>query len=751
MNYQALWKLDTGAKGRQTWHFSAPAPFNTFTEKDWESAEGKRFLEEMVREFVFKNNNPNCNDAVYRNQKAQSANQQVANSNVYDSALKAVEYYASLQAESGHWPADYGGPLFLTPGLIIASYITETPFSAPQRALLKQYFINHQNEDGGWGLHIEGPSTMFGTVLQYVALRLIGMEATHPVAVKGRNWIQQHGGATQIPAWGKFYLSILGVYEWTGVNSLLPEMMLLPEGLPMHPSHYWNHARMVYLPMAYCYGHRFVMKPTALTEELRKELYTRTYTSIDWAKARNQCCETDLYYPQSKVLKALNSVLSVYERSPLKGLRKKALDYIADIIDAEDEHTNYINIGPVNQAINSICVWHRYGKDSVQFKKHVERWNDYLWVSEDGMKMNGYNGSQLWDTVFAAQAILEGGFEKQFPETVRKAYQFIDISQVQKEVRDHKKYFRHDSVGGWPFSTVDHGWPITDCSAEGMKTALQIHAAEVDGLKPTISRERLEKNVDLLLSFQNKNGGWASYELTRGPEWLELLNPSEIFGNIMIDYPYTECTSASIQGLFKFKKIYPDYKKTEIEQSIKRGIEFILTQQKADGSWYGSWAVCFTYGTWFAVEALTQALASNLMPESKQTITTALDKARQFLLAKQSGDGGWGEKFESCVVKEYVPAATSQVVNTSWVLLSLMAMGDADKQAVEKGIQFLQRKQLPNGEYAQEGISGVFNHNCAISYTTYRNCFPIWAMGRYLKKWGGVPTASQKPQAASAA
>jgi cycloartenol synthase len=29
---------------------------------------------------------------------------------------------------------------------------------------------------------------------------------------------------------------------------------------------------------------------------------------------------------------------------------------------------------------------------------------DYLWVAEDGMKMQGYNGSQLWDTAFTVQA-----------------------------------------------------------------------------------------------------------------------------------------------------------------------------------------------------------------------------------------------------------------------------------------------------------------------------------------------------------
>jgi hypothetical protein len=34
---------------------------------------------------------------------------------------------------------------------------------------------------------------------------------------------------------------------------------------------------------------------------------------------------------------------------------------------------------------------------------------DYLWVAEDGMKMQGYNGSQLWDTSFAVQVIGTGG------------------------------------------------------------------------------------------------------------------------------------------------------------------------------------------------------------------------------------------------------------------------------------------------------------------------------------------------------
>jgi squalene cyclase len=31
----------------------------------------------------------------------------------------------------------------------------------------------------------------------------------------------------------------------------------------------------------------------------------------------------------------------------------------------------------------------------------------------------------------------------------------------------------------------------------------------------------------------------------------------------------------------------------------------------------------------------------------------------------------------------------------------------------------------------QEAISGVFNANCMISYSGYKNFFSFWALGRY--------------------
>ena len=53
---------------------------------------------------------------------------------------------------------------------------------------------------------------MFGSVLSYVTLRLLGdgPDGGEFNAVdRGRNWIQEHGGATYITSWGKFWLSVI--------------------------------------------------------------------------------------------------------------------------------------------------------------------------------------------------------------------------------------------------------------------------------------------------------------------------------------------------------------------------------------------------------------------------------------------------------------------------------------------------------------------------------------------------------------
>ncbi|MEO9533378.1 MAG: terpene cyclase/mutase family protein [Crocinitomicaceae bacterium] len=734
------WKF-TSNKGQQRWHFELPEELKGIlqSEEDWSKPEAQDFLTHFDQAFVFdKKVNPNSADKVFRHIRTnKTAPHKLVDVNkdepLKEAARKALlngfSYYETLQEPDGNWAGDYGGPLFLIPGLVIASHITSSPFEKPMQVLMKRNLWNHQNEDGGWGLHIEGHSTMFGTVMQYVTLRILGEELSNPLMKKAQKWILEHGGAIKIPQWGKFYLSVLNVYEWEGNDALLPEMWKFPKWTPFHPGKYWCHNRMIFLPMSYCFGNKVKAEESDLTIALRKELYTSDYKSINWKKARREACEIDIFHPVNKWYHRLSWFTNTYEKIYSKRWRNKALKYVSDYIDNEDIHTRYINIGPVNQAINSIAVWHKHGKDSEQFKQHVYRWQDYLWIAEDGAKMGGYNGSQLWDTSFAGQALLEADMEADFPEMAEKIYNFIEITQIDRDPVDHVKYWRDVTKGTWPFSTIDHAWAVTDCTSEGMKTALLFNNKEHINKTKFVGEERLKPAIDWLLFMQNEDGGWASYEKKRAPQWIEVLNPAMLFENIMVEVTYTECSSATMQGLKEFSKNH-DYRKADIDKALAKGAKFIENKQLADGSWYGCWGVCFTYGIWFGIEGL---LCGGHKGYESNSPSPKIKAACDFLMSKQNADGSWGESFESCVQHKYIQHEDGQIINTAWALLGLMKAKHPNTEVIEKGIAFIISRQEANGDFPQEGISGVFNGNCMETYTSYRNIFPLWALGRYYR------------------
>ena len=160
---------------------------------------------------------------------------------------------------------------------------------------------------------------------------------------------------------------------------------------------------------------------------------------------------------------------------------------------------------------------------------------------------------------------------------------------------------------------------------------------------------------------------------------LEVLNPAELFDRIMVEYSYPECTTAVLTSLTLFRHHFPYYRPEDIKEALRRATNYILEAQRPDGSWYGSWAICFTYGTFFALESLASV---------GQTYHTSerVRRSCDWLVSKQIDDGGWGEHYTSCEIKEYVQHEKSQVVNTSWATLALMNARYPRVEAIERGL-----------------------------------------------------------------
>ncbi|XP_047573751.1 lanosterol synthase isoform X2 [Lutra lutra] len=549
-------------------------------------------------------------------------------------ALNGIAFYVGLQAEDGHWAGDYGGPLFLLPGLLITCYVAQIPLPAGCREEMVRYLRSVQLPDGGWGLHVEGKSTVFGTALNYVSLRILGVGPDDPDLVRARNLLHKKGGALLIPSWGKFWLAVLNVYSWEGLNTLFPEMWLFPNWVPAHPSTLWCHCRQVYLPMSYCYAVRLSAKEDPLIRSLRQELYVEDYAGIDWPAHRSSVAPEELYTPHSWLLRVVYALLNLYERYHSTSVRQRAIQKLYEHIVADDRFSKCLSIGPISKTINMLVRWYVDGPASSIFQEHISRIPDYLWLGLDGMKMQGTNGSQVWDTSFAIQALLEAGAQHrpEFSSPLQQAHEFLRLSQVPDSPPDYQKYYRQMSKGGFPFSTLDCGWTVADCTAEALKSVLLLQE-KCPFVTKHVTRERLCDAVAVLLNMRNSDGGFATYETKRGGHLLELLNPSEVFGDIMIDYTYVECTSAVMQALKLFHERFPDHRAEEVRHP--------------------------------------------------------------------------------CV------------------------------EALERGVSCLLRKQLPSGDWPQENIAGVFNKSCAINYTSYRNVFPIWALGRFSRLYPESALAGQ--------
>ncbi len=290
-------------------------------------------------------------------------------------------------------------------------------------------------------------------------------------------------------------------------------------------------------------------------------------------------------------------------------------------------------------------------------------------------------------------------------------------------------------LGGWSFSDGTHRWPVSDCTAEALSAVLTAHrrADLLPSLRDRLPDLRLYQAVEFILSRQNPDGGFGTYERARGPALLERLNSTEMHAGCVTDFSHPEPTASCVSALARFRDDYPSYQAPRIRRAIGRGVRHLRSCQRPDGSYPGTWGINFTYAACFVTEALPNAG----VPASDPAIARAVSWLRR----TQKPDGGWGEHYTSCLTGSYVEHPQSQAAMTAWALLALVrAVGASDRDArrAARCLTLLQRQDA--GGWPQQAASGVFFQTAVLDYRLYKDIFPTWALASAVNPGSQPPT-----------
>jgi len=638
---------------------------------------------------------------------------------------RAVEHLLSLQRGRGDWEGEMVWCPMITAQYVIVQHVVGRPLDRAARVAVIRHFERTRSAEGVWGLHPESPGFVFVTTLGYVALRLLGVEPEAPLAAKARQWLRaQPGGVLAIPTWGKFWLSLIGLYEYAGLNACPPELFLAPTWLPVHPRHYYCHTRAIYLAMAYLYGRRVRAPLGPITEALRRELYAEPFERIDFAAHRHDVAASDRCGRPSALLRVAFAALNAHERFHSQRRRRRALDRCFAGILFEQRASRYQGLSPVNALLNCLAIW-AADPAHPELGPSLDGLEAWKWQDEDGGRRYAGARSQTWDTAFAVHAIAP------LPEpseaavgALRRAHGFLREAQLTSELPGFREAHRDPALGGWCFSDGTHRWPVSDCTAEALSAVLAVEAAPGVLAPPErIDETRLGQAVAFLLSRQNRDGGFATYERRRGGPLLERLNPSEMFARCMTEQSYVECTGSALAALAHVRASHPRLLRAEVDDAITRGVLFLRRAQRPDGGYPGFWGINFTYAIFHAVRGLR---ACGVPADD-----LALARAARWLVSAQRGDGGWGEHYSGCLEGRYVEHPESQAVMTAWALLSLMEIVDCRSDAVARGLAWLERTQAPDGSWPQQAVNGVFFGSAMLDYRLYKSYFPAGALIRH--------------------
>ena len=398
-------------------------------------------------------------------------------------------------------------------------------------------------DDGTWSIWFEGPPDLSTSIEAYVACRLAGVDP----GPRALAYIQREGGIPKSRLFTKCFMALLGQWPWQRMAPIPPELVLLPAGIAVLD------LRLLLLGAADVRRARGRAVAASGAAVGRRPDGDRREAGTDEAAAAAE--------RRSAAARSAVAERWIRERQEADG--------------------SWGGIQPpwVWGIIALTALGH--GLDDPVLGKAVEGWQGFM--VDDGERLRPEAcQSPVWDTGLALLALRACGVPDDHPQLVR-AGEYLLAQEVL--VKGDWAIRRPDlAPGGWAFEYENVHYPDVDDTAV---LPVALHGMGIG------EEDAIARGLDWLVGMQSRDGGWGSFDVDNDARWLYKI-PFCDFGKVT-DEPTADVTAHSLEALGTLG-VHRD--------AAERGLEWLLSEQEEDGSWFGRWGVNHIYGTGAALPGL---------------------------------------------------------------------------------------------------------------------------------------------------
>ena len=602
------------------------------------------------------------------------------------------------QQPDGHWLGELEGNTILeSEYVLLMAFLGRESEAACVKAC--RYLRDLQLPAGGWPIYPGGPAEVSASVKAYFALKVVGVPIGDPDMVRAREAVLSMGGAQACNSFTRFYFALLGQIPYTDCPYVPPELVLVPPWLNFGLAAMSSWTRTIIVPLMIMSA----FKPVRSLPEARgiAELFRDDLPLHPGRWTRNPCTWTNFFVGVDRLMKwADRWAPESWRRVGIQATHKWMFDHFEN-----SDGLGAIFPPMIYTVVALTCLGYEPG--SAPMRWALQQLDDLL-IEEDGKVRVQPCLSPVWDTAIATIALADAQLPADDPALVSAARWLVD-----REIRTPGDWaVRRQGVepSGWPFEYRNQFYPDID------DTAMVVLALRKTGFaNQPAALSATKRAANWLLAMQNKDGGWAAFDVDVDNEVLTKVPFAD--HNAMLDPSCADITARILEmlGALGYRADHPQ---------VVKGLAYLWRTQEPEGCWYGRWGVNYVYGTWQVLQGLRSFGLTDDHP--------ALRRAADWLESVQQANGGWGESCASYDDRSLMGQGETTASQTAWAVLGLVAAGRAEEDCVRRGVGFLLQTQRADGGWDELPYTGTgFPKVFYLKYHLYRVYFPLMALARY--------------------